>query len=61
MAQNIKRVGFVLTSENQHLLDTYYSYAPKGFVLNLSKLLNDLLATHLNKTLIELEQQNEQQ
>lgn len=50
-----KKVNFVLTPDNEAMLTTYKSYAPLGFVPNLSKLLNELLHTYLQERLQEWE------
>jgi hypothetical protein len=49
----LKRVNFVLTQTNVELLNTYNSYAPRGFVLNLSELLNEVLEAELRIRLSE--------
>lgn len=51
----LKRVNFVLTKTNAELLNTYNSYAPRGFVLNLSELLNSVLEAELRIRLSEIE------
>lgn len=50
-----KRVNFVLSVENEELLNKYNSYAPEGFVLNLSELLNTILTVELSNKLHALE------
>jgi hypothetical protein len=55
-----KKVNFVLTPDNEAMLTSYKSYAPKGFVPNLSKLLNDLLNEYLQRRLHEWEQTSNQ-
>jgi hypothetical protein len=48
-----RRVNFVLNAVNEELLNEYNSYAPEGFVLNLSKILNDVLESELRIRLSE--------
>lgn len=42
-----KRINFVLTSECEALLNECNARAPKGFVLNMSRLLNTILEAEL--------------
>jgi hypothetical protein len=45
------RINFVLTAENEELLNEYNCYAPEDYVLNMSKLLNTLLQRELSTRL----------
>jgi hypothetical protein len=53
-----RRVNFLLTEANVARLNTYKSYAPVGFKYNLSELLNQLLAAHLDPELSRLEEES---